>query len=77
MDYYVITESGRQSLLKLRKTNNFRQVEMLSYLNLAGRANIAQISYSLHIEESEAQIELKSFIANRWVRLDKSKTIPF
>ena len=77
MDYYVITESGQRSLQQLRKSNKFRQFEMLSYLNLAGRANIAQIAYALHIEEIDAQAELKLFIANRWVRLDKSKTLPF
>jgi DNA-binding PadR family transcriptional regulator len=77
MDYYSITESGRQALPKLIKTNNFKQIEMLKYLDLAGRANIAQISYALHLAEQEAQKELKLFTANRWVRLDKSKTLPF
>jgi len=77
MDVYAITESGRQSLKKLRAAENFRQAEILGYIDLTGRANIAQITYAVHLSEYEVQQELKSFIANRWIRLDKSKTTQF
>ena len=77
MDLYVITESGRKSLKKLWAANNFRQAEILGYIDLAGRVNITQITYATHLPEDEVQKELKSFVANRWVRLDKSRTTPF
>ncbi len=73
----MITESGRQSLKKLRAANKYKQAEILGYIDLAGRANITQITYAVHLPEHEVQAELKSFIANRWVRLDKSRTTPF
>ena len=77
MDLYAITESGRQALSRFRKTDNYKKSEILGYIDLAGRVNITQLAYALHLTENEVESELKSFLDNRWVRLDKSKTMLF
>ena len=76
MDYYVITESGKQAVQILKGTINEEEAKILAYLDRAGHATIEQIAYAVHMEELAALEQLKSLIANRWVWLNKTKFKP-
>jgi DNA-binding PadR family transcriptional regulator len=77
MEYYVITESGKQAIQQLKGAINEEEAKILGYLDRAGNATVEQIAYAVHLEELAAQEKLKSLIANRWVWLNKTRFKPF
>ena len=77
MDYYVITESGKRAMQKLKGSVTEEDAKILAYLDRAGNATVEQVAYAVHMEELAAQEKLKSLVANRWVWLNKTKFKPF
>jgi len=77
MDYYVITESGKQAIQRLKGAITEEEAKILGYLDRAGNATVEQIAYAVHLEEIAAQEKLQSLIANRWVWLNKTRFKPF
>jgi len=77
MDYYVITESGKRAMKRLKKEITEEEAKILAYLDRAGSATVEQVAYATHMEEFEALERLKSLVANRWAWLNKTRFKPY
>jgi DNA-binding PadR family transcriptional regulator len=77
MDYYRLTDLGKQAIPELRQTKNDEELMILSYLDLADRATAEQIAYALKLDSNRVQEKLKSCTARRWVNSTKTKLSAF
>ena len=77
MEYYVLTESGRQSLKTLKLTQSDKETDVLNYLSRAGSATLEQIAHAIHSDDIAAEKILKSMIANRWIWVNTKKASSF
>jgi DNA-binding PadR family transcriptional regulator len=77
MDYYRLTDLGKQAIPELRQAKNDEELLILSYLDLADRATTEQIAYALKLDNASVQEKLKSCIARRWVNATKTKLSAF
>jgi DNA-binding MarR family transcriptional regulator len=77
MDYYVLNQSGRRVIQMLEKSGKNDEARILDMLDRAGSATPEQIAYSLHIDMYKVTDLLKTFLANRWIWRNPTKTSSF
>lgn len=77
MDYYVLNQSGRKVIQMLEKSGKDDEAKILDMLDRAGSATPEQIAYTLQIEEHRVTSILKTFLANRWIWRNPTKTSSF
>ena len=77
MEYYSLTDGGRQAIQVLSRTAEMEHSNILKFIDLAGSATAEQVIYTTHGENLHLQEILRLFIFRRWVRLNKTKLAPF
>lgn len=68
MEYYVLTNLGKQMILQLIKEKRDDEANILGFLLRAEAATIEQIAKAIRQDEAMLYYKLRSFSENRWVR---------
>jgi len=77
MEYYVLTQSGREAIPVLQKTERNDEANILEYLGKADGATVEQVADEMHLDEKTAYDKLRSLSANRWAWRKMTKLTPF
>jgi len=77
MEYYVLTQSGREAIPVLHKTERNDEANILEYLGKADGATVEQVADEMHLDEKTAYDKLRSLSSNRWVWRKTTKLTPF
>ena len=77
MEYYSLTDGGRQAIQVLSRTAEMEHSNILKFIDLAGSATVEQVAYSTQIEKSAVCEILKLFISKKWARINRTKMVQF
>jgi len=77
MEYYVLTQSGREAIPVLQKAGKNDEANILEYLGKADGATMEQVADEIHLDKKTAYDKLRSLSANRWVWRKMTKLTPF
>ena len=78
MEYYVLTQSGREAIPKLQKAGKHDEASILEYLDKADGATIGQVAESMNLDEKTAYVKLRSLSYNKWIwRTKTNRFAPF
>lgn len=77
MELYVLTQSGRKAIAKLRKEGDEMEANLLEYLGMAEGATVEQFADAMKLDEKVAYDKLRSFSAKRWAWRKTTKLTRF
>jgi len=77
MELYVLTQSGRKAIAKLRKEGDEMEAKLLEYLGMAEGATVEQFADAMKLDEKVAYDKLRSFSAKRWAWRKTTKLTRF
>lgn len=77
MEYYVLTQLGRDAIPVLQKAGKDDEANILEYLGKADGATVEQVADVMHLDEKIAYDKLRSLSANRWAWRKTTKLTPF
>ena len=67
MEFYVLTQSGREVIPALQKAGRDYEANILEYVGKAGGATVEQVADAMRLDEEIVYNRLRSLSANRWV----------
>jgi len=68
MEYYVLTQLGKQMVPQLTKEKRHDEASILGFLLRAEVATVEQIAQGTRQSEAILHYKLRSFCENKWVR---------
>jgi hypothetical protein len=77
MEYYVLNQSGRKAIRTLEKEGKNDEARVLDLLDRAGSATSEQLMHTLNMPEHMLMNLLKTFLSNRWIWKNTTKTSEF
>jgi len=77
MEYYVLTQSGREAMPVLRQAEKNDEANILEYLGKADGATVEQVADEMHLDKKTVYDKLRSLSANRWVWRKITKVTAF
>ncbi len=75
MEYYVITQSGRQVIPLLRERGKDDEADVLDFLRVNGASTVQRISDDLPLpNETLVRFILSNSVREKWVKRRRTKT---
>jgi len=73
VEYYVITQLGKQMIPQLRELNRDDEADILDYLQKSKASTTKRISDDLPINEPEIRLILINLVGEGWVKRRRTK----
>ena len=77
MELYVLTQSGRKAIAKLRQQGDELDAKLLDYLGMAEGATVEQFAEAMNLDNKVAYDKLRTFSARRWAWRKETKLARF
>lgn len=77
MELYVLTQSGRKAIAKLREQGEEFDAKLLDYLGMAEGATVEQFADAMNLDQKIAYDKLRTFSARRWTWRKTTKLARF
>jgi DNA-binding MarR family transcriptional regulator len=77
MELYILTQSGRKAISRLRQKGEELDANLLEYLGMAEGATVEQFAEATKLDEKTASDKLRSFSAKRWAWRKTTKLVRF
>jgi len=77
MELYVLTQSGRKAIVKLRQQGEELDAKLLDYLGMAEGATVEQFAEAMNLDNKAAYDKLRTFSARRWTWRKETKLARF
>jgi len=73
MQYYMITQSGRQMINQLRESDKDDEADILDFLRKNGASTSKRISGGVVVDESKVMYMLSNMAVEGWVKRRRTK----
>jgi DNA-binding MarR family transcriptional regulator len=77
MELYVLTQSGRKAISRLRQQGEELDAKLLDYLGMAEGATVEQFAEAMNMDNEMAYDKLRTFSARRWTWRKTTKLARF
>ncbi len=77
MELYVLTQTGRKAISKLRQRGEELDAKLLDYLGMAEGATVEQFAEAMNLDQKVAYDKLRTFSARRWAWRKTTKLARF
>ena len=78
MEYFMLTQLGRETIPVLQKAGQNDDANILEYLDKADGATVEQVAEAMHLDDKAAYTKLRVLCSNKWVwRTKTARFKPF